>query len=171
MFVLSPPHYCQFYTVTCSKNKKIFIFCFCRKKQTNHLFNTSRTMTSSIKKDKTIYWISTILLAIFILPGIFFAASKMALEGTRHLGLPMWFHWELSIGKFIGGLILILPYFPNRVKEWAYVAFGIDFISAFIANVAVDGAASMWYGPGICFIILIISYIYFHKLNPIRYGN
>lgn len=88
----------------------------------------------------------------------------MALEGTQHLGLPMWFHWELSIGKFIGGLILILPFFPKRIKEWAYVAFGIDFISAFIAIIAVDGASGMWYSPVIFIIILIVSYISFHKL-------
>jgi len=122
-------------------------------------------MGPSTKKTKTIYWVSTILLALFILPGIFFAGSKMALEGTAHLGLPMWFHWELSIGKFIGGLILVLPFFPNRIKEWAYVAFGIDFISAFIAILAVDGATGAWYGPLICLVILIVSYIYFHKMH------
>lgn len=122
-------------------------------------------MAESTKQNKIIYWISTGLLALFVLPGIFYINSKMALDGTAHLGLPLWFHYELSIGKFIGGLILILPFFPKRIKEWAYVAFGIDVISAFIAVLAVDGATGMWYGPVIFFIILIISYITFHKLN------
>lgn len=122
-------------------------------------------MAESTKQNKIIYWISTGLLALFVLPGIFYINSKMALDGTAHLGLPLWFHFELSIGKFIGGLILILPFFPKRIKEWAYVAFGIDVISAFIAVLAVDGATGMWYGPVIFFIILIISYITFHKLN------
>lgn len=115
------------------------------------------------KQNTIIYWISTAILALFILPGIFFAGSKMALEGTAHLGLPMWFHWELSIGKFIGGLILIIPFIPKRIKEWAYVAFGIDFISAFIAIIAVDGISGMWYAPVICMILLIISYVTFRK--------
>lgn len=122
-------------------------------------------MVTTTKKTKIIYWISTGLLALFILPGIFFANSEMALEGTAHLGLPMWFHWELSIGKFIGALLLVLPFIPNRVKEWTYVAFGIDFISAFIAITAVDGIKGDWYAPLIFFVILIVSYIYFHKLN------
>lgn len=122
-------------------------------------------MAESTKQNKIIYWISTGLIALFVLPGIFYINSKMALDGTAHLGLPLWFHYELSIGKFIGGLILILPFFPVRIKEWAYVAFGIDVISAFIAVLAVDGAKGMWYGPVIFFIILIISYITFHKLN------
>lgn len=121
--------------------------------------------TSTTKRTKITYWISTLLLGLFIIPGIFFAGSKMALEGTAHLGLPLWFHWELSIAKFIGGIILVLPFFPKLLKEWVYVAFGIDFISAFIAIVAVDGASGMWYSPVICFVVLIISYLSYHKLQ------
>lgn len=121
--------------------------------------------TSTTKRTKITYWISTLLLGLFIIPGIFFAGSKMALEGTAHLGLPLWFHWELSIAKFIGGIILVLPFFPKLLKEWVYVAFGIDFISAFIAIVAVDGAGGMWYSPVICFVVLIISYLSYHKLQ------
>jgi hypothetical protein len=40
------------------------------------------------KTTKIIYWISTGLLALFILPGIFFLNSPMAIEGTQHLGIP-----------------------------------------------------------------------------------
>lgn len=120
---------------------------------------------TATKKNKIIYWVSTAILALFILPGIFYIKSKMAIDGTAHLGLPMWFHYELSIGKFIGGLILILPFFPKKLKEWAYVAFGIDCISAFIAIVSVDGAAGMWWAPIIIFIILIVSYVSFLKLK------
>jgi hypothetical protein len=121
------------------------------------------------KKNKIVYWITTGLLAAFILPGIFYVKSEMALEGTRHLGLPMWFHWELSIGKFIGGIILILPFFPKRLKEWTYVAFGIDFISAAIANTAVDGLTPMILVPIIMFAVLLISYLTYHKLHPEKY--
>jgi len=128
-------------------------------------FNEKYKEMKREKKLKLMFWISTALLALFILPGIFFAGSEMALEGTKHLGLPMWFHWELSIGKFIGGLILVLPFIPARVKEWAYVAFGIDFISATIALVAVDGFVPMSFFPMVTFVLLIISYVTFHKLR------
>jgi hypothetical protein len=118
------------------------------------------------KTTKIIYWISTGLLAIFILPGIFFLNSKMALEGTQHLGMPYWFHMELGIAKFIGGLILIIPFFPKRIKEWTYVAFGIDILSATIGAIAVDGPVIMSFEPLVMFAILLISYITYHKLNP-----
>lgn len=117
------------------------------------------------KSTKIIYWISTGLLALFILPGIFFLNSAMALEGTRHLGMPYWFHEELGIGKFIGGLILILPMIPARIKEWAYVAFGIDLISATIGHVSTDGPVIGSFEPLVMLVILVISYVYFHKMT------
>jgi hypothetical protein len=118
-----------------------------------------------MKTTKIVYWISTGLLALFILPGIFFLTKPFAIEGTKHLGIPYWFHIELGIGKFIGGLILILPLIPKRVKEWAYVALGIDAISATIGHICVDGVIPMSFEPLLVFAILLVSYITFHKLN------
>ncbi len=117
------------------------------------------------KTVKIIYWVSTGLIALFILPGIFFLNSPMAIEGTKHLGLPNWFHQELGIGKFIGGLLLVLPMVPKRFKEWAYVALGIDLISATIGHLAVDGFVLNSFQPVVIFILLLVSYLYYHKLN------
>ena len=116
------------------------------------------------KNTKIIYWFSTGLLALFILPGIFFMNSPMALEGTKKLGLPYWFHVEVGIGQFIGGLILILPIFGNRIKEWAYVAVGIVYLSALIAHLSIDGFVGMSFLPLVFFVLLIISNIYYRKI-------
>lgn len=121
-------------------------------------------MHKTMKKDKIIYWTSTGLIALFLIPGIFFLDSPMAIEGTQHLGLPMWFHWELGIAKVIAAILIILPFTPNRIKEWSYVGLGIDFISAFIALVTVDGISAMAFFPLVVFMILAVSYIYHHKL-------
>lgn len=117
-----------------------------------------------MKKDKIIYWVSTIALALFILPGIFYINSATAIEGVQHLGLPEWFRYELSIGTFIGGLLLLLPVW-NRLKEWVYVALGIVYISALIAHLSVDGFVLMSFTPVVTFVILLISYIYYHRLH------
>lgn len=119
----------------------------------------------TIKSTKIIYWISTGLIALFIVPGIFFLNSPQATEGIKHLGLPLWFHYELGIGKFIGGLILLIPFFPKRIKEWAYVALGIDMLSAVIGLTNVDGFVPMSFAPLVTFAILLVSYISFHKLQ------
>ena len=116
------------------------------------------------KKNKIIYWISTGLVALFELSGAFFINSEMAKEGTRHLGLPEWFRWEVSIGHIIGGILLVVPV-NKRIKEWVYVAFGIDFISATIAYLSVDGFGMNALSPVIMFGILVVSYIYYHKIQ------
>ena len=41
----------------------------------------------SPKTTKIIYRIATLALAVFILPGLFFMNSEMAIEGMKHVGL------------------------------------------------------------------------------------
>ncbi|MEO8823519.1 MAG: DoxX family protein [Ginsengibacter sp.] len=138
-------------------------------KQTSLAYNTSRFPDRQIKKYKIIYGISTGIVALFELSGAFFINSEMAKEGMRHLGLPEWFRWELSIAHIIGGILLIVP-IHKRIKEWVYVAFGIDFISAFIAYLSIDGWGANTFSPLFTLALLIISYIYFQKLQNQRNG-
>jgi hypothetical protein len=114
------------------------------------------------KTNKIIYWISTGLISLFEISGAFFINSAAAIEGTRHLGLPEWFRWEVSIGHLIGGILLIIP-INKRIKEWVYVAFGIDFISAFIAYLSVDGWVANTFSPLIMLFLLVVSYIYYYR--------
>ncbi len=127
-------------------------------------------LNKTSKANKIIYWICTGLLALFILPGAFFMNSEMAIEGIRHLGLPEWFRWELNIGHIIGGLLLIIPV-GKRIKEWNYVALGIDYISAFIAYLSIDGLILMSFAPLVTMALLVVSYIYYHKLKIKFYIN
>ncbi len=122
------------------------------------------TLNKTTRTNKIIYWICTGLLALFILSGAFFMNSQMAIEGTRHLGLPEWFRWELNIGHVIGGLLLIIPV-GKRIKEWNYAALGIDYISALIAHLAVDGPVPVSFSPLVTMALLVGSYIYYHKLK------
>jgi len=116
------------------------------------------------KTAKILFWITTGLLALFILPGAFFMNSEMAIEGTRHLGIPEWLRWEVSIGHLIGALILIIPLFGKRIKEWAYVALGLEYISATIGHIYVDGMSGETLSPLIVLLILIGSYISYHRM-------
>ena len=115
---------------------------------------------------KIIYWVSTVIIAAFLMMGIFFLHNPMAAEGSKHLGFSGdWFRYELTIGNFIGGLILLLPFIGKRIKEWAYVAVGIVYISAFIAHLSIDGVGSEAATAVIFFAILLTSYITYHKLK------
>jgi uncharacterized membrane protein YphA (DoxX/SURF4 family) len=120
-----------------------------------------------MKKNKIIYWITTGLIALFELSGAFFMNSQVAIDGMHHLQLPDWFRWEVSIGHLIGGILLLIP-INKRIKEWVYIAFGIDFISAFIAYLSIDGWVGNTLSPLIFLALLIVSYIYYHKLKSQR---
>ncbi|MBB6501997.1 hypothetical protein [Pedobacter cryoconitis] len=61
-------------------------------------------------------------------------------------------------------MILIIPKLPSRLKEWAYVALGIQYISALIAHLSVDGMVPMSFAPILVFAILLISYLCYHRI-------
>jgi hypothetical protein len=55
----------------------------------------------------------------------------------------------------------------NRIKEWAYAGFAIAFISATTAHISVEGASAA-VSPLISLLFLVISYVYFTKLNKYK---
>lgn len=116
-----------------------------------------------MKKDKIIYWVSTVLAMLMGASSAFmYFTSPKFIEGYRHLGFPDYFRIELGIAKIIGLLVILIPAIPPRIKEWAYVGFGLTFASGIIAHYIVDGLP-LALAPLPALIFLIVSYIYFHK--------
>ncbi|WP_443938256.1 DoxX family protein [Pedobacter sp. MW01-1-1] len=121
------------------------------------------------KSDKIIYWIATTLIFLFegVMPALT-SQSEMAKEGIKHLGYPMYFGNALVVFKIAGTLILMLPFFSKRVKEWAYAGFTFDFIFASISHTAVDGFGFNTIFPFIVLAVLAVSYFYYHKIQAIE---
>jgi hypothetical protein len=119
-----------------------------------------------MKKNVITYWISTGFIALLegVMPA-FTSQTEMAKEGIRHLGYPEYFGNVLVVFKILGVLALVLPQIPKRVKEWAYAGFAFDFLFAAISHGIVDGLIGQTFFPIIVLGVLIISYIYYHKLN------
>ena len=119
-----------------------------------------------MKKHKIIYWTTTIILFLFdsLLPALT-SHTDLAKQGISHLGYPDYFRTVLTIFKIIGGLLLIIPAIPARIKEWAYVGFALNFICAFISLLIVDGMNGQTIFPLVILGILVASYISYHKLN------
>ena len=119
-----------------------------------------------MKKDKIIFWTTTTLIFLFegVMPALT-GHTEMAKEGIRHLGYPEYFGTMLVVFKVLGTLALMIPQIPARIKEWAYAGFAIDFIAACVSLIAVDGVSGLAFFPLIVFAVLIISYIYYHKIN------
>ena len=91
--------------------------------------------------------------------------SEMAREGIRHLGYPEYFGQALVVFKVLGSIGLVIPRLPARMKEWIYAGFAFDFIFASISHFAVDGIGLMSFFPLIFLMILLISYVSYHKMR------
>lgn len=119
-----------------------------------------------MKKAKTLFWISTTLIFLFegVMPALT-GHSQMAIDGITGLGYPVYFVTILTVFKVLGSIVLIVPKFPNNVKEWAYAGFGIDFICAFISIWVVAGLSAITFFPLIVFAVLIVSYVNYKKLK------
>jgi len=118
-----------------------------------------------MKTTKIIYWISTSIICLFSL-GAVQMNSQMAIDGAKHLLIPRYLGLEVSIGQLIGLVLLIVPAVPKRFKEWAYVGFGIMYITALVAHIAVgDPFIPFGLMAVVFFGLLLTSYISFHKLQ------
>ncbi|MES2380302.1 MAG: DoxX family protein [Bacteroidota bacterium] len=119
-----------------------------------------------MKKDKIIYWATTIFIFLFegVMPALT-SQTELAKQGISHLGYPEYFGNTLVVFKVIGTLLLIIPQVPRKLKELAYAGFAFSFTFAFISHCAVDGFSGMALFPLAILGILIVSYIYYNKLN------
>jgi len=94
--------------------------------------------------------------------------SKMAIDGATHIGVPRWLGLEISIGQLLGLVLLMIPAIPSRFKEWAYVGFGIMYISAAIAHIAVGDPLKDTIMPFVFLGSLLVSYTSFHKIQAAK---
>ena len=122
-----------------------------------------------MKSLKITYWITTGLIVLAMLMSVYNYFFNPALKvGYAHIGFPDWFRVELGFAKLLGALALGIPLVPARVKEWAYVCFFINFFSAFFAHYMVGDPAATLVAPVVLLLLLVLSYITFHKVMIIQ---
>jgi len=121
-----------------------------------------------MKRDKIFYCIATSLVALSgLMAGIMYFASPFIANEFKHLGFPDYFRIELATAKILGSFGIILPMVSGRIKEWAYAGFAIAFVSATTAHISVEGLSAA-VSPLISLLFLVISYVYFTKLNKYK---
>ena len=109
------------------------------------------------------YWITTGLICATQLMAAFMELSRNeeAVKGITELGYPTYILTIIGSFKVLGIVALLTP--PrhpviNRIREWAYVGFAIDFIGATASHALNGDAFSNVAGAGIFTIILGVSY-------------
>src|SRR5271169_6779917 len=115
------------------------------------------------KRNKIIYWISTLWLASGMLSTgvlqLFRAKAEGALAppgvyGITHLGYPVYFLTILGVWKILGVVALLVPKFP-LLKEWAYAGFFFAMSGAVYSHIAVaDGFTELI--PGLIQLIVTV---------------
>ncbi|MDN5216987.1 DoxX family protein [Fulvivirgaceae bacterium BMA12] len=119
-----------------------------------------------MKKEKIIFWITTGLFSLMMLFSayMYFTAPQVK-TAYEHLGFPDYFRIELGAAKALGAIALLLPFVPKGLKQFAYAGFTINLFSAAIAHASKGDPAQEIVTPLILWLVLVVSFIYYHKLH------
>ena len=125
------------------------------------------TEIKQIRKEKIIFWIGIILLSVWFGASGFMEITKNPLvwDRTLQMGYPPYFITALGIAKVAGVIVLLIPNKLGWLKEWVFAAFFFDVIFAFISGYSFVGISEI-VKPVIAFILILITYIMFRKINP-----
>ena len=124
------------------------------------------------KRDKLIFWISTLWLASGMLSTGILQLLKMKAEGSvsppgaegiAHLGYPIYFLTILGIWKILGVVALLIPKFP-LVKEWAYAGFFFAMSGAIFSHIAVGDPMKEIF-PSLLLLVLTVVSWYFRPAD------
>src|ERR1041385_138009 len=111
------------------------------------------------KRNKIIYWISTIWLSLGMLSVGAGQLFKME-EGQggvnmiTHLGYPLYFLAIIGIWKILGVAAVLIPKFP-LLKEWAYAGFFFIMTGAMFSHIA-SGDSVITLFPSLLLLILTV---------------
>jgi len=124
------------------------------------------------KRNKIIYWISTIWLASGMLSTGTLQLFKVKAEGAvappgvygiTHLGYPVYFLTILGVWKILGVVALLIPKFP-LLKEWAYAGFFFAMSGAVFSHIA-SGDSMTQNVPALLLLILTVISWYFRPAD------
>jgi hypothetical protein len=116
------------------------------------------------KRNKIIYWIATIWLALGMLSTglvqLFKGkAGQGGVEMIEHLGYPVYLLSILGVWKILGVVVLLIPKFP-LVKEWAYAGIFFVMSGAVFSHIAIGDPMNEII-PSLLLLILTMTSWYF----------
>lgn len=113
------------------------------------------------KRNKIIYWIATIWLALGMLSSgiVQIIQMKEEVDMMSHLGYPLYFMTILGVWKIAGVITLLMPKYP-LLKEWAYAGFFFAMSGAVISHLACGDGAIDFFGPILLLILTVISWYF-----------
>ncbi len=116
------------------------------------------------KRNKIIYWIATIWLALGMLSSGIVQVFKVKTEVDfiTHLGYPVYFITIIGIWKILGVVALLIPDFL-LLKEWTYAGFFFAMSGAAFSHIASNSMNEIF--PSLLLLILIVISWYFRPAD------
>lgn len=120
------------------------------------------------KRDKIIYWIATVWLALGMLStgAVQLFKAKEGQGGVdmiNHLGYPVYLLTLLGAWKILGVVAILVPKFP-LLKEWAYAGFFFIMSGAMFSHIAMADSVSELF-PSLLLLILTAVSWYFRPAD------
>jgi hypothetical protein len=120
------------------------------------------------KRNKIIYWISTVWLALgMVSTGVvqLFKVKTGAggADSITELGYPVYLLTILGVLKILGVIAVLIPKFP-LLKEWAYAGFFFVMSGAIFSHIAV-GNSMKDIAPALLLLILTMVSWYFRPAD------
>jgi hypothetical protein len=126
-------------------------------------------------RDKIIYWIATLWLALGMVSTGMVQLLRQVSEGAlappgvwgmTHLGYPVYLLTLLGVWKLLGVVAVLIPKFP-LLKEWAYAGFFFLMTGAIYSHLAVgDPLTSL--GPSVLLLVLTAVSWYYRKVRSAK---
>ena len=113
------------------------------------------------KRNKIIYWVSTLWLALGMLStGIVqLLHVKEEVDFIIRLGYPDYFLTLLGLWKILGVVAVLIPKFP-LLKEWAYAGFFFAMSGAVFSHIAFGNSIGELFGPLLLIILTAVSWYF-----------
>ena len=120
------------------------------------------------KRNKIIYWIATLWLALGMVStgAVQLLKAKEGqggLDTIIHLGYPVYILTILGVWKILGTIAVLVPKFP-LVKEWAYAGFFFMMTGAAFSHIASGDSLSTLF-PALLLLILTVLSWYFRPAD------
>ena len=113
------------------------------------------------KRNKIIYWIATLWLALGMVSTAIVQLIKMKeeVDMMNHLGYPIYFLTLLGIWKLLGVIAILIPKYP-LLKEWAYAGFFFAMSGAVFSHLASGDEIIALFGPVLLIVLTVVSWYF-----------
>ncbi|WP_316814537.1 DoxX family protein [Pedobacter nyackensis] len=113
------------------------------------------------KRNKIIYWVSTLWLSLGMVSTGMVQLIKMKeeVDNITQLGYPLYFLTLLGIWKILGVLAVLVPKFPV-LKEWAYAGFFFSMSGAIFSHIVSGNPLDKIFPPLLLLVLTITSWYF-----------